>query len=52
MPESVSKKGWTRVTFGDVVRLSREHASDPEGDGLERYVGLEHIEPNDLKIRR
>jgi len=52
MPESASKKEWTRVAFGDVVRLSRERASDPESDGLERYVGLEHIEPNDLKIRR
>jgi len=52
MPESVPNKGWTRVAFGDVVRLSRERSCDPEGDGFERYVGLDHIEPSDLKIRR
>jgi len=52
MPEPVSKNGWTRVAFGDVVRLSRERSSDPEEDGFERYVGLDHIEPGDLKIRR
>jgi type I restriction enzyme S subunit len=46
------KKGWTRVAFGDVVRLCRERSSDPEADGLERYVGLDHLEPGDLKIRR
>lgn len=47
-----SKKGWTRVAFGDVVKLVRERSSAPQEDGFERYVGLEHIEPSDLKIRR
>ena len=46
------KPGWTRVAFGDVVRLSRERASDPEAAGFIRYVGLEHIDPGDLTIRR
>ena len=46
------KPGWTRVAFGDVVRLSRERAPDPEAAGLTRYVGLEHIDPDDLTIRR
>lgn len=52
MRESNLKAGWTRVAFGDVVQLSRERSSDPEADGFHRYVGLEHIEPGDLKIRR
>jgi len=39
------------VAFGDVVQLVRERSSDPEGDGFERYVGLEHIEPGELHIR-
>jgi type I restriction enzyme S subunit len=47
-----AKTGWTRVAFGDVVRLVRERSSDPEGDGFERYVGLEHLDPGDLRIRR
>jgi type I restriction enzyme S subunit len=51
MPEKL-KNGWTRVAFGDVVQLCRERSSDPTEDGFDRYVGLEHLEPGDLKIRR
>lgn len=47
----LGRAGWTRVAFGDVVQLVRERSSDPEGDGFERYVGLEHIDPGDLRIR-
>lgn len=42
----------TTVAFGDVVRLSKERTVDPDADGFERYVGLEHIEPGSLRIRR
>jgi len=52
MPEAALRVGWTRIAFGDVVRLSRERSSHPEKDGFERYVGLDHLEPGDLKIRR
>ena len=47
-----NKTGWTRVAFGDVVRLSKLRAKAPEAEGYERVVGLEHIEPGDLRIRR
>jgi type I restriction enzyme S subunit len=43
---------WPRVKFGDVVKLNTDRSADPLADGLERYVGLEHIEPEDLRIRR
>ena len=46
------KSGWRRVKFGDVVRLSKARSQDPLADGIERYVGLEHLEPGDLRIRR
>jgi type I restriction enzyme S subunit len=52
MPKVGLKNGWTCVAFGDVVKLCRERSSDPSGDGFDRYVGLDHIEPGDLKIRR
>jgi type I restriction enzyme, S subunit len=52
MPELELKKGWTKVAFGDVVKLSRERTNDPEAHGFDRYVGLDHLEPGDLKIRR
>ena len=47
----VMKPGWRRVKFGDVVRLSKARSKDPLADGIERYVGLEHLEPGDLRIR-
>lgn len=45
------KPGWRRVKFGDVVQLSKARSLDPLADGIERYVGLEHLEPGDLRIR-
>ena len=51
MPETATGKNWTRVAFGDVVRLSKERSRDPDAEGFARYVGLEHLEPGDLKIR-
>ncbi|WP_349437401.1 hypothetical protein [Pararhizobium sp. A13] len=48
----ISKAGWTCVAFGDVVRLSKARVADPEAAGIEHVVGLEHIEPGDLRIRR
>lgn len=45
------KPGWTRVMFGEVVRQSKEKA-DPETSGLERYVAGEHMDTDDLRIRR
>lgn len=45
------KPGWRRVKFGEVVRLSKARSQDLLADGFERYVGLEHLEPGDLRIR-
>jgi len=45
------KPGWKRVKFGDVVRLSKETCKDPETAGIERVIGLEHLEPGDLRVR-
>ena len=46
------KPGWAHVAFGDVVRLSTERSANPESAGFERYVGLEHLDPGGLTIRR
>ena len=46
------KAGWTLVAFGDVVRRSTERSSDPEAAGVDRYVGLEHLDPGELAIQR
>ncbi len=52
MSKRTLKSGWSWVKFGDVVRLNTDRCADPAGEGIERYVGLEHIEPEDLRIRR
>lgn len=51
MTEATMKPGWRKVKFGDVVRLSKARSQDPLANGIERYVGLEHLEPGDLRIR-
>ena len=43
--------GWTTVAFGDVVRQVKDKV-DPEASGLERYVAGEHMDTDDLRIRR
>ena len=52
MTSGTLKPGWTRVAFGDVVRLCTERTSDPAAEGFARYVGLEHLDPGNLALRR
>ena len=52
MTSGTLKPGWTRVAFGDVVRLCTERTSDPAAEGFARYVGLEHLDPGNLGLRR
>lgn len=51
MADKKLKPGWRKVKFGDVVRPSKARCADPLAEGIERYVGLEHLEPGDLRIR-
>jgi type I restriction enzyme S subunit len=45
------RKGWKRVRFGDVVVNVNETARDLAASGIERFIGLEHLEPGSLHIR-
>lgn len=51
MLEMVQRPGWRQVKFTDVVRQVREKV-DPETSGLERYVAGDHMDTDDLRIRR
>lgn len=52
MPERAKREAaWTRVAFGDVVRQVKDRV-DPEQSGLERYVAGEHMDTDDLRLRR
>ncbi len=44
------KAAWPLVRFGDVVENLNDTVSSPIEAGLERFVGLEHIEPGSLHI--
>ncbi len=46
------KPGWTMVKFGAVVKNTNFMERAPEAHGIERSVGLEHIDPENLRIRR
>ncbi|MFA5241285.1 MAG: hypothetical protein WC029_01085 [Sulfuricella sp.] len=45
------KANWRKVKFGEVVRLSKTRCQDTLTEGYARFVGLEHLEPGDLRIR-
>ena len=46
------KPGWTRVAFGDVATCANDRIDNPVDAGVERYVGLEHLDSDSLVIRR
>ena len=39
------------MKFSSVITLSTSRTADPASAGIERFVGLEHIEPENLHIR-
>lgn len=39
------------VKFADIIHLNTDRVSDPASAGIDRFVGLEHIEPENLHIR-
>ena len=52
MGSSTLKPGWTRVAFGDVATYVNDRVDNPVDAGVERYVGLEHLDSDSLVIRR
>jgi len=46
------KKGWQVVKFGEIAREAKRSTKTAIEDGLEFYVGLEHLDPQALRIQR
>jgi len=44
--------GWTRVKFGAIAASITERVDDPSASGVDRYVGLEHLDPDSTTIQR
>jgi len=49
--KSINKKDWKKISLGEVCRNVNETVNNPLEEGIERYIGLEHIEPGNLHIR-
>lgn len=46
------KPGWRVVKFGEVVKNANLVERAPEANGVEKIIGLEHIDPENLHVRR
>lgn len=46
------RTGWTKVRFGEVVQNLNETVREPGEAGIERFIGLEHLEPGSLHVRQ
>lgn len=49
---SIDKSTWTLVKLGDVVAEPKENAKDLQAEGIDKVVGLEHIDTEDVHLRR
>jgi type I restriction enzyme S subunit len=52
MTLNLDKSAWETVRFGDVVKNVNETVRDAAGAGIDRAIGLEHLDPGELKIVR
>lgn len=52
MSANRATRTWQRTQFGDVIQNVSERVDDPRSAGVDRYVGLEHLEPGSLTVRR
>lgn len=48
----VDKSTWRRVVFGDVIDSITDRVDNPSAAGVNRYVGLEHLDPGIMTVRR
>jgi type I restriction enzyme S subunit len=50
--DGIPQMGRTKVKLGDIARNISENEYKPKEKGLDRCVGLEHLDPGSLKIHR
>lgn len=49
--EKYDQSDWVLVKFGDIANERKESCKIPALEGINRFVGLEHLKPLDLHIR-
>ena len=52
LTEQQKSEGWRIVKFGDVAKEVKASTKDPLSEDIERYIGLEHIDPESLRLAR
>lgn len=52
MSLNLDKSAWKRVVFGDVIESVTDRVDDPSKSGVDRYVGLEHLDPGVMTVQR
>lgn len=52
LSEKQIKDGWQLVKFGQIAKEVKSTTKDPFKEGLELYVGLDHLDPQSLRIAR
>jgi len=48
----VSEEGWTTVTLGDIAENISVRVDDPSKSGLDRFVGLVHLDSGSVTVSR
>lgn len=49
---NLDRSAWQKVKFGDVVRNVNDNVKVPASAGIKRVLGLEHLDPRELRIQR
>jgi len=52
MSLSLDKSTWKHVAFGDVIDSITDRVDNPSEAGVDRYVGLEHLDPEVMTVQR
>ncbi|GAB2493927.1 hypothetical protein GCM10027063_36730 [Promicromonospora xylanilytica] len=52
MSLNLDRSTWKTFAFGDVIENVTDRVDDPSKAGVDRYVGLEHLDPGVLTIQR
>jgi type I restriction enzyme S subunit len=52
MAPALDRSTWSRVKFGDFAMSVSDRVDDPSSAGVDRYVGLEHLDPGSMTVNR
>ena len=52
MAEGPAQPGWQMTRFDEMAMLVNDRVDDPKNADVDRYVGLQHLDPESLTIRR